>query len=86
MKKLIKPLQQWAMEDSDNRGVLVIATDEGKGSCCLTGTILNIAKAIAAQANQDAEIHRILLAGLIAASKSQRFLSLRARLIALLLK
>lgn len=86
MENLIKPLQQWAMEDEDNRGVLVIATDEEKGGCLLTGTHFNIEKAIALQAIKNPEVHRIFFTGLLAATKNNRFLSLRARLIAWLLK
>lgn len=86
MEKLINPLQQWAMEDSDNRGLLVIATDEEKSDCVLTGTYFNISKAIAHQASKHPELHRVLLIGLFAATKNNRFLSLRARLIAWLLK
>lgn len=86
MEELIEPLQQWAMEDSDNRGVLVIATDEEKSGCSVVGTTFNISKAIALQASENPELHRVLLLGLLAASKSQRFLSLRARLISWLLK
>jgi hypothetical protein len=86
MEKLIEPLQQWAMEDDDNRGVLVIATDEEKSGCLLTGTYFNIGKAIANQASKNPEVYRILSMGLLAATKNNRFLSLRARLIAWLLK
>ena len=86
MEKLINPLQQWAMEDDDNRGVVVIATDEEKSGCVLTGTYFNIEKAIAHQASKNPELHRVLFTGLFAASKNNRFLSLRARLIAWLLK
>lgn len=86
MEKLINPLQQWAMEDSDNRGLLVIATDEEKSGCVLTGTYFNISKAIATQASKNPEVGRVLLMGLFAATKNNRFLSLRARLIAWLLK
>ena len=86
MEKLIKPLQQWAMEDFDNRGVLVITTDEEKCGCALVGTYLNIGKEIAHQAEKIPEVHRVLLMGLLAATKNNRFLSLRARLISWLLK
>lgn len=86
MKNLIDRLQQWAMEDSDNRGVLVITTDEEKCGCALVGTYLNIEKAIAHQAEKIPEVHRVLLMGLLAATKNNRFPSLRARLIAWLLK
>ena len=86
MENLIKPLQQWAMEDEDNRGVLVIATDEEKSGCLLTGTYANVAKAIATQASKYPEVGRVLFTGLFAASKNNRFLSLRARLISWLLK
>lgn len=86
MEKLIEPLQQWALEDDDNRGVLVIATDEEGCGCLLTGTYANVAKAIATQASKYPEVGRVLLMGLLAASKNNRFLSLRARLIAWLLK
>lgn len=85
MEKLINPLQQWAMEDGDNRGVVVIATDEEKSGCVLTGTYFNIGKAIAHQASKNPELHRVFT-GLFAASKNNRFISLRARLIAWLLK
>ena len=86
MEKLIEPLQQWTLEDDDNRGVLVIATDEEKSGCVLTGTYFNVSKAIAHQASKNPEVHRVLLMGLFAATKNNRFLSLRARLIAWLLK
>lgn len=86
MRKLINPLQQWALADDDNRGVLVIAKDEEKSGCLLTGTYANVAKAIATQASKNPEVGRVLLMGLFAASKNNRFLSLRARLIAWLLK
>lgn len=86
MKNLIEPLQQWAMEDSDNRGVLVFATDEEKNGCVLTGSNVNVAMAIALQASKNPEVYRTLLMGLFAATKNNRFLSLRARLIAWLLK
>lgn len=86
MKKLLNPLQQWAMEDGDNRGVVVIATDEEKSGCVLTGTCLNIEKAIAHAARKNPELHRVLFVGLLAATKNNRFLSLRTRLIAWLLK
>lgn len=86
MEKLISPLQQWAMEDNGNRGVLVITTNEEKSGCVLTGTCANVAKAIAHLASRTLELHRVLLMGLFAASKNNRFLSLRARLIAWLLK
>ena len=86
MENLIKPLQQWAMENQEERGVLVIATDGEKNGCLLTGTECNISKAIAMQAIKNPEVHHILLMGLFAATKNQRFLSLRARLVAWLLK
>lgn len=86
MEKLIDPLQQWAMENKEERGVFVIATDKEKRGCVLTGTYFNIVKAIATQASKDPELHRVLLMGLFAATKDNRFLSLRARLIAWLLK
>lgn len=86
MENLINPLQQWAMEDEDNRGLLVIATDEEKSGCVLTRTYFNVSKAIAHQAIKNPEVYRILLMGLFAATKNNRFLSLRARLIAWLLK
>lgn len=86
MEKLIEPLQQWALEDDDNRGVLVIATDEEGCGCLFTGTRFNIEKAIAHQASKSPEVYRVLFTGLFAASKNNRFLSLRARLIAWLLK
>jgi hypothetical protein len=86
MKKLIEPLQQWAMEDGQERGVLVIATDEEKTGCLLTGTKSNISKAIARQAIEIPEVYQMLLMGLFAATKNNRFLSLRARLVAWLLK
>lgn len=85
MEKLIEPLQQWAMEDSDNRAVLVIATDEKESGCALTGTYANVAKAIAHQASKNPDVHRVLLLGLFAASKNTRFLSLRFRLVKWLL-
>lgn len=74
------------MENQEERGVLVIATDEEKGGCLLTGTHFNIEKAIALQASKNAEVHRILFTGLLAATKNSRFLSLRARLVSWLLK
>lgn len=74
------------MEDGDNRGVVVIATDEEKSGCVLTGTCLNIEKAIAHAARKNPELHRVLFVGLLAATKNNRFLSLRTRLIAWLLK
>ena len=86
MKKLITPLQQWAVENQEKRGVLVITTDEEKSGCALAGTKFNISRALAHQASQTPEVHDILLMGLVAASKNNRFLSLRARLIAWLLK
>lgn len=86
MEKLINPLQQWAMENQEERGVLVFATDKEKSGCLLTGTHFNIGKAIALQASKNREVYRTLLLGLFAASKNNRFLSLRARLIAWLLK
>lgn len=86
MEKLFRPLQQWAMKNQEERGVLVIATDKKKHGCVLTGTGLNVAQAIAKHASQNPEVHRILLMGLIAAHQEQSLLSLRARLIAWLLK
>lgn len=86
MENLIKPLHQWAMENQEERGVLVIATDGKEHGCVLTGTTLNISKAIATQAIESPEVLHILLMSLLAASKNERFLSLRARLIAWLLK
>lgn len=86
MENLIKPLQQWAMENQEERGVLVIAADEEKSGCGLTGTRLNVSRAIATQASKSPEVHRILLIGLLAATKNNRFLSLRVRLVAWLLK
>lgn len=86
MEKLIEPLQQWALENQEERGVLVLATDKEKIGCCLTGTTYTIAKAVAAQAGDAPEIRRAFLMGLLAASESTRFLSLRARLISWLLK
>lgn len=74
------------MEDDYNRGVLVIATDEEKSGCAITGTYANVAQAIAVQASKSPEVHSVLLMGLFAATKNTRFLSLRARLIAWLLK
>lgn len=85
MEKLIKPLQQWAMEDNDNRGVLVITTNEEMSGCDLTRTYANVAKAIACQASKIPELHRVLLMGLFAATKNNRFLSLRFRLVKWLL-
>ena len=86
MEKLIEPLQQWAMENAEERSVLVIAVDKEKHGCVLTGTYSNIEKAVAHQASKIPELHRVLLMGLLAATKNNRFLSLRARLIAWLLK
>jgi hypothetical protein len=86
MEKLIEPLQQWAKEKQEERGVLVIATDEEKTGCLLTGTECNISTAIAMQAIKNPEVHSVLLMCLFAATKNNRFLSLRARLIAWLLK
>lgn len=86
MEKLIKPLQQWAMENQEERGVLVIAIDGEKHGCILTGTYANVAKAIATQASESSEVHHVLLLGLLATTKNKRFLSLRARLISWLLK
>lgn len=86
MEKVIEPLQQWAMENQKERGVLVIATDKEKHGCVLTGTYANVAKAIALQASKSPEVRRVLLVGLLATTKNNRFLSLRARLIAWLLK
>ena len=68
------------------RGVLVIATDEEKNGYSVVGTTFNVSKAIALQASKNPELHRVLLMGLFAATKNQRFLSLRARLVAWLLK
>lgn len=86
MENLISPLQQWAMENQEERGVLVIATDKEKHGCVLTGTYANVAKAIATEASKSSEVHHVLLLGLLATTKSNLFLSLRARLIAWLLK
>lgn len=86
MEKLINPLQQWVLADYDNRGVLVITTDEEKSGCLLNGTYANVAKAIAHQASKNPELRRVLIVGLFAATKNNRFLSLRARLIAWLIK
>lgn len=86
MEKLIKPLQQWAMENKEERGVLVFARDEEKSGCVFTGTYANVAKEIAHYVRMNPGILRVLLMGLLAASKNNRFLSLRARLIAWLLK
>jgi inosine-uridine nucleoside N-ribohydrolase len=86
MENLIKPLQQWAMENVEERGVLVIAADKEKNGCVLTGDMTNVAMAIATQASKSPEVYRVLLMGLFAATKNNRFLSLRARLIAWLLK
>lgn len=86
MENLIKPLQQWAMENQEERGVLVIATDEEKSGCLLTGTYFNIGKEIAHRASKSPKVYRILLMGLLATTKNKRFLSLRARLVAWLLK
>lgn len=74
------------MENPEERGVLVIATDEKKSRCVLIGTKSNISKAIAMQAIKNPEVHNILLMGLFATTKNNRFLSLRARLIVWLLK
>ena len=86
MENLIKPLQQWALENQEERGVLVIATDGKKHGCALTGTAINVSRSIALQAIKNPEVYRILLMGLFAATKNNRFLSLRARLVAWLLK
>ena len=86
IEKLIEPLQQWALENQEERGVLVIATDEEKNGYSVVGTTFNVSKAIALQASKNPELHRVLLMGLFAATKNQRFLSLRARLVAWLLK
>lgn len=86
MEKLIKPLQQWAMENQEERSVLVIATDEEKSGCILTGTKFNVARAIASQAEKHPEVRDMLTMGLLAATKNNRFLSLRARLVSWLLK
>lgn len=86
MEKLIEPLEQWAMENEEERGVLVFARGEEKSCCAFTGTYANVAKAIAHQVRMHPEILRVLLMGLLAASKNKRFLSLRARLISWLLK
>lgn len=85
MENLINPLQQWAQEDDDNRGVLVIVTDEGKSGCLLTGTYFNVSKAIAHQSEKIPEARKVLIMGLLASGKSSRFLSLRARLVKWLL-
>lgn len=85
MEKLIKPLQQWAMENEEERGVLVFARGEEKSGCAFTGTYANVAKAIACQASRTPELHRVLLMGLFAATKNNRFLSLRLRLVKWLL-
>lgn len=86
MEKLIEPLQQWAMENEQERGVLVITADKKVSCCGINGTMLNVAKAITVQASQNPEVYRILLMGLFAATKNNRFLSLRARLVSWLLK
>jgi hypothetical protein len=86
MENLIKPLQQWAMENEQERGVLVIAADKKESHCGINGTIFNVAKAITVQASKNPEVYHILLMGLFAATKNNRFLSLRARLVAWLLK
>lgn len=86
MEKLIEPLQQWAMENEEERVVLVFARDEKKNGCAFAGTYANVAQAIAHQVRMNPEILRVLLISLLAASKNNRFLSLRARLIAWLLK
>jgi len=86
MENLIKPLQQWAMENQEERGVLVFAKDEEKSGCVLTGSYANVAMAIALQASNNPEVYRTLLLGLFAATKNNRFLSLRVRLIAWLIK
>ena len=57
------------------------ATDEEKSGCLLTGTYFNIGKAIAHQASTNPKLRRVLLAGLFAATKNKRFLSLRTRII-----
>lgn len=85
MEKLIEPLEQWAMENEEERGVLVFARGEEKSGCAF-GTYANVAKAVAHQVRMHPEILRVLLMGLLAASKNKRFLSLRARLISWLLK
>lgn len=86
MEKLIEPLQQWALENQEERSVLVLATDKEKSGCCLTGTTFIITKAIAFQVEKIPEARKVLIMGLLASSKSTRFLSLRARLISWLLK
>ena len=86
MEKSIELLQQWVLENQEERGVLVLATGEEKNYCCLIGTTYTIAKAMSVRAEKNPEIRRVLSMGLLAASKSQRFLSLRARLISWLLK
>lgn len=85
MEKLIKPLQQWAMENEEERGVLVFARDEEKSGCVFTGTYAIVAKAIAHHVRMNPEILRVLLMGLFAASKNNRFLSLRLLLVKWLL-
>ena len=86
MENLIKTLQQWATENEEERDVLVFARDEEKSGCAFTGTYANVAKVIAHEVRMNPEILRVLLMGLLAASKNKRFLSLRARLIFWLLK
>jgi hypothetical protein len=86
MKKLIEPLQQWALENKEERGVLVIAADGEKHGCTLTGAMFNVSRSIALQASKNPEVYHILLMGLFAATKNNRFPSLRARLVAWLLK
>lgn len=86
MENLIKPLQQWALENQEERGVLVITTDGKEHRCSLTGTAINVSRSIALHAIKHPEVYRILLMGLFAATKNNRFFSLRARLIAWLIK
>lgn len=85
MENLIKTLQQWATENEEERDVLVFARDEEKSGCAFTGTYANVAKAIAHQVRMNPEILRVLLMGLFAASKNNRFFSLRLRLVKWLL-
>lgn len=85
MEKLIDPLQQWAMENKEERGVLIIVTDEEKSGCLLTGTYLNVSRAIAHQSGKIPDARKVLIMGLLASGKSSRFFSLRARLIKWLL-
>lgn len=85
MEKLIEPLQQWALENKEERGVLVFARDEESSGCAFTGTYANVAEAISRQVRMHPEVLRVLLMGLFAASKNNRFLSLRLRLVKWLL-